>query len=84
MEITHDSGVWDLFSNPITEANNYLHFCFLPIIVPFTKMSSVNITFHMKWAFLMLFTDEEAEVRRLRDISTMEPERAGWEAMVGC
>lgn len=30
----------------------------------------------------MLFTDEEAEVRRLQDILTVEPERAGWEAPV--
>lgn len=51
MEITQDSGVWDPISNPITEANNYLHFCFLPVIVPLTRLSSVNRIFPMKWAF---------------------------------
>ena len=58
---------WSLgpYVKSITEADNYLHFCSLPVTVPLTRMYSGNIIFPMKWAFLMLFTDEEAEVSRL-------------------
>lgn len=41
-----------------------------------TRIYSVNIIFPMKWVFLILFTNKEAEVRRLRNIPTMEPEKA--------
>lgn len=64
MEITQDGGVWDLTSNP---SQRQIIIC---IFVPFQSLSLLpectgNIIFPMKWAFLMLFTDEEAEVSRL-------------------
>lgn len=48
-EIIQDDEIWGLhLSNPISVATNYLHFCFLPVTVPLTRM---NIFFLMKLAF---------------------------------
>lgn len=43
MKIIQDGEIWGLhLSSPITVAINYLHFCFLPVIVPPTYQNVLN------------------------------------------
>lgn len=51
MEIIQDGEIRGLhLSSPITVEINYLHFCFLPVIVPLTYQNVLNeyIFFSMK------------------------------------